>query len=465
MHHRLGHVPLLAALALAVPLSGAARAQAPPPAAVDKADVATAAVPAAADFPLEDVRVEGLDRASPRVVLAASLLEPGGRYDEEELARAVARVERLPFVLDARFRLEKGSERGLYVLVVEVVETRRFFFGADVSTVAYGRTLQLDRFSGGDSDFRLVTLAGIRQSIGSAGEVTASLATEEGFQAAYTHYDLFGRGAVGGVAVAKGFCCGSVVLPLGLLPELSHFHLRDPESVQAHLAVPIAGDHAWRATAAWTRARRATIQPVLLHDDTLFVQADDVERRALGLDWTFDDTDDPLLADRGRRLSAGLERLEVEYRPLGTFAPGNTGPVLDGREVGSDLTRAHASGRWFLPLSLRQTLSFQARAAVGVGEAEWVRPRGVESADITATELSAGVGHTLRLWRSPPEDPRPAELWVESGLEAGWETTDRGRALPNNPILRVAADLGIAYRNTWGLFRFVLGYRDLPEVD
>lgn len=465
MRRRLGHFPLLAVLALAVPLAGGARAQErqPPPAAAE----AAAAAPAAADFPLEDIRVEGLVRAAPRVVLAASLLEPGARYDEAELAQAVARVQRLPFVLDARFRLEKGSERGLYVLVVEVVETRRFFFGADVSAVAYGQTLQLERFSGRDGDFRPVTLAGVRQSIGSAAELTASVATEEGLQAAYTHYDLFGRGAVGGVAVARGFCCGSAVLPLGLLPELSHFDLRDPESVQAHLAVPIAGDHAWRATVSWTRADQATILPVLLHDDTFLVFSRDLERRGLGLSWAFDDTDDPLRPHRGRRFAAGLERLEVTYRPFDTFPleRGRPRPFLDGREIGSDLTRAHASGRWFLPLGLRQTLSFQGRAALGRGEAEWVRPRRVESTDVKSAELSAGVGHTIRLWRSAAEDPRPAELWIESGLEAGWETTDRNGTRPNNPILRVAGDVGLAYRNTWGLFRFVFGYRDLPEVD
>lgn len=455
-------VPLLAAVALGAPAVAAAQppAPAPPPAAAaDAAD--------AARFAIEAIRVEGLRRASPRTVLAASRLAAGESYDEAELGRAVARVQRLPFVLDARFRLEKGSERGLYVLVVEAVETRRFFFGAELAATESGRPLFLDGFADGGTDVRRETLAGVRQSIGGAGEATLSLATEEGLQAAYTHYDLFGRGAVGGVAVAvSGFCCSSAVLPLGLQPELSSFGLNDRRRVQAHLAVPIRGDHAWRVEAAWEEAGEVTVQPVLPDDDIPFVFGDDLEHWSLGFGWFFDDTDDPLLPTRGRRFSAGVERLEVDYRPLDTFFPDRgPRPALDGERIGSELDRLHASGRWFLPLGLGQTVSFQARAAVGRSDAEWVRRRGVERADQTSFDVGLGAGHTLRLWRSPAEDPRPAELWIESGVEAGWESTDRQGALPNNPILRVAGDLALVYRSTWGLFRLAFGYRDLPEVD
>jgi hypothetical protein len=196
------------------------------------------------------------------------------------------------------------------------------------------------------------------------------------------------------------------------------------------------------------------------------VFADGLERWSLGFGWTFDDTDDPLLPTRGRRFAAGVERLEVEYRPRDTFfLDRGPGPALDGDRIGSELDRVHASGRWFLPLGLRQTVSFEARAAVGRSDAEWVRRRGVERADHAALDVGLGAGHTLRLWRSPAEDPRPAELWLESGVEAGWEATDRQGALPNNPILRVAGDLALVYRSTWGLFRLAFGYRDLPEVD
>jgi hypothetical protein len=470
-HPATSHAPLAeAALALPPPADAPPAGVSPSQAAADQPPPGQppAAAPAAPLFPLEAIRVDGLRRAKPRVVLAASRLAAGSRVDEAELARAVARVQRLPFVLDARFRLERGSERGRYVLVIEVVETRRFFFGGEVAATRYGRPLDLQGASGEESDLQLLTLAGIRQTIGGAGELTASLASEEGFQVAYTHYDLFGRGAVGGVAVSdRGYCCGSAVLPLGLVPELSRFSLNDEEEARLHLAVPFRGDHAWRATVDWSRAADWSSRPVLEDPQALRVAGRDFERRAVGLGWSFDDTDDPLLPLSGRRAEAGVERVEVSYRPEGAFRldPDLPAPDLGGVELDSALTRVHFAAARFLPLGLRQALSFHGRAAVGTGEAEWVGTAGVERDDLVSLELSAGVGHALRLWRSPADDARPAELWLESGLEAGWERADAGRELPRNPILRVAADVALAYRNTWGLFRFVLGYHDLPEAD
>jgi len=71
-------------------------------------------------FYLQAIEVRGTRHVSSGVVVAASLLETGQVYTESELRDAVRRVDRLPFVLAADLALERGRERGTYVLVLDV---------------------------------------------------------------------------------------------------------------------------------------------------------------------------------------------------------------------------------------------------------------------------------------------------------------------------------------------------------
>lgn len=98
--------------------------------------IAFSAVPAIAqeapslDFLIERIEVRGARFGSPAVVEKESLLTAGTRYSETNLKEAMRRINRLPFVLDSSFALEKGSERGAYVLVVTIVETKPLFVEA-----------------------------------------------------------------------------------------------------------------------------------------------------------------------------------------------------------------------------------------------------------------------------------------------------------------------------------------------
>ncbi|MCP4896454.1 MAG: hypothetical protein GY906_05715, partial [bacterium] len=76
-------------------------------------------------FLIEEIRFEGLHLVSERIVLAESLLKAGTTYSETELQHAVRRIRRLPSVLTVDFRLDRGTERGRYRLIVSVEETRR----------------------------------------------------------------------------------------------------------------------------------------------------------------------------------------------------------------------------------------------------------------------------------------------------------------------------------------------------
>ncbi len=88
------------------------------------------AIPARADerFLIEHIDVQHLVHASADVIRAESRLREGERYDESELRDANNRIKRLPFILDAVFRLERGSVRDAYVLVIAVNETKPFFY-------------------------------------------------------------------------------------------------------------------------------------------------------------------------------------------------------------------------------------------------------------------------------------------------------------------------------------------------
>ncbi len=72
---------------------------------------------------VESLGVEGTSReAVRRVILSESRLVAGASYTEQEIARAARRIKRLPFVLDARPALRRGSAPGRYALVFVVEE-------------------------------------------------------------------------------------------------------------------------------------------------------------------------------------------------------------------------------------------------------------------------------------------------------------------------------------------------------
>jgi hypothetical protein len=426
--------------------------------------------PTAADagFLLESLRVEGLRRASPQVVAAATLLTLGTAYREAELCQAVTRVQRLPFVLDAAFRLEKGSQPGLYALVVEAVETRRFFFAGELEGTAYGRPLALSG-SPSDGEVLLRLDAGVRQPLGAYGEAVAALVGQEGLQLRYTHYDAFARGSVVSLAASRGLCCETVLYPLGLAPELAVFRLTDPVHLSLQAAVPVDGDHALRFGVAYVESAGAKLRPAVPDPGLELVHTDDLRQLTLELGWAFDDTDDSVRPHRGRRLSAGVEALTLAYTPRDLFFRSvgeSSHREAGGGELSSELLRASAAAERFLPLSPRHTLSLAARLAAGRGRAETLLADGLPSeGDVTSYEVSAAAGHTLSLRHSPPGSEAPGELWLESRAEAGWEATSESDRFRRNPLLRLRLGVGLVYRNTWGLFRFGLSWVDLPEVD
>src|SRR3954453_18367777 len=82
-------------------------------------------------FLIESIRIEGARYSSPRILIAESRLTEGRSYSEAELRDAMSRIKRLPFVLHTDFRLAKGTERGRFVLVIAIEETKPLFIRFD----------------------------------------------------------------------------------------------------------------------------------------------------------------------------------------------------------------------------------------------------------------------------------------------------------------------------------------------
>jgi hypothetical protein len=157
-----------------------------------------------ARFFIERVDVRGRRHVSRDVIVAESRLRETQTYTEAELREAAARVTRAPYLLSADFALEKGSERGKYVLVINVNETKPFFYRFDL--------VPIDPTSPkANREINDVALAtennvslGFRYFVGRRGEIHAGLEANgdnrpntvdyASYVAGYTQYDIFGTG-------------------------------------------------------------------------------------------------------------------------------------------------------------------------------------------------------------------------------------------------------------------------------
>lgn len=155
------------------------------------------ALPAAAQetFFIERIDVRDVVRVSPEIIRAESRLREGQAYSEPALRGAVHRIKRLAFVRDAGFRLEKGTVRDTYVLVISIDEARPLFYLLDVTALASPRE---NTILGREDE----ALLGARLFVGRRGVAHLALITQHddrpyttnysALQGGYTQYGLLG---------------------------------------------------------------------------------------------------------------------------------------------------------------------------------------------------------------------------------------------------------------------------------
>lgn len=436
---------------------------------------AVVATPAAAvddarpEFAIERVVVDGVDRLPPEIVVSESLIEPGRSYDESELRAAALRVQRLPFVLSAQVSLARGSERGLYELHIEVEETRRFFFGGEARHVEYGRPLGLEavRAERDHASFRGV--AGMRLFVGRYGQAHVAAGEGDGVEIGYTRYRLFGHPALASFAYSAGFCCETVVPPLGLDPTLAAWSEGErQEAFEVVLGLPLSAELAVRLEAGSERStsgsRRRVLDtgsgvPVSLGDHS------DLEQSRVEAALVFDTTDDPLFPSSGVALAFSVDLRRLDAR------------LLDARDelgfpgaVGSRLARvALTASRHWSPWS-RQSLSLSGRLSAGVSRVEGLPlaedasgPTG-ETDTFDVYDASLVLRHRVRLL-APRASRGWGDLRWQTGLELGVEGTRPAPELAGNPLRRWSLETGLVLRNPWGVFRVTFAFFDLGGTD
>jgi hypothetical protein len=283
------------AAALAFALVPAAAAQdatgtpTPPPAEAASAPANPDAPPPAAIPPqrklIESVAVEGTKRASvQRIVVAETRLVPDREYSELEIRDAVRRVKRLPFVLDARPSLRRGTSPGRYALVIEIEENS-----------GYTLTAASSSFEGMEPSGTLA--AGFHTFVGGNSRVTASLGAQRFVGAVESSTSL--------ESVNLGFERYDVVGP-GSRLELSFSRALGAErtSGAVGLLVPLHGNHSVQLTAGAAVSEQTVFRQITGPWEV--VSTDRVTWAHASVGWTFDTTDDRFAPLQGTRAAAGL---------------------------------------------------------------------------------------------------------------------------------------------------------------
>jgi outer membrane protein assembly factor BamA len=392
-------------------------------------------------FLITRITVDGVRYASEDIVVAESRLRGGRSYSEAELRDAVARVERLPFILRAEFRLTKAPERGRYILVITAVEPKLLFFSAQSRAIVFDQLIPVPNPPGGPpgppTEFRRqraihrtdVMTAGGRWFVGRKGVAhiasTRSALDDEDryshadrFSAGYTHYDLFGtRASVAylityqkrGFTLSEGFQTDTI-----WRPRYDYTH-------DLVLVVPIGANDSVRLRRRWQTqpASHLELTPTGFLATTRAFHTDDRE-----LTWSHDTTDDPLLPSSGTRVSALVA--VVEFAERGALNPRDF-RVVRRRDYGAKAERYWA-------VTPRQSVSTTLQAS--------------DTSSTEATYIGA-VGYSLSL------------LGRERAFRSGdfrFETTISQPLFTGNPPTSLSVNAGLVFRNSWGIVRLTVDY-------
>jgi hypothetical protein len=262
-------------------------------------DAATAA------FFIERIEVRNARRVSADVVIAESRLREGQQYTEQQLRDASTRLSRLPFLLSVDFALEKGSERGRHVLVLNIVETKPFFYLLDLRPIfsddGYPDNAHVD-YSGHLGAGDTSGVLGFRWFVGRRGAFHAGVTSQDdnrnytpdytAITAGYTQYDILGTRAFATLNLKRpieGYGKGAVVPELVVGLPLSPNQTLTLEVEEARLD------------------NKATSTAIFFEDGVhqTFVQEVTTEStaRTLSARWAYNTTNHPFLPTRGSYLS------------------------------------------------------------------------------------------------------------------------------------------------------------------
>lgn len=415
-----------------------------------------------ASFFIETLTVEGADHASSALILSESLLVPGRSYSESELRLGVYRVKRLPFILDAKFSLRKGSERGFYELVITVREPRRFFLGLDVTAVPEEGWSGVGRGT-----------VGLRAFAGANGVAFLALEGDE-LRAGYTHYNLLGRNIFASLEFGgKSSCCRGVAFDFGRETSLTRNSLGagvDPfeltlegdqtEKLALTLGLPLGKSQGLRFVLRNEESDRSDFGATLSGNQgqgSFQGLAEKTRRQEAELRWLYDTTDDPVVPSRGRLITAALAGVDNQRR-TDLASPGGGGPFV--LREGSRSLEARAAMRQYWPLPADQALSLGWEVTLARERSTALSPGvGASRDDSTDSDSEVWVGYSRDLWGRESTrrfgDLR-LEVRVSPGLAASTFSDDGESSFEVELTARIEAS--VVFRSEWGLFRLRLVY-------
>lgn len=372
-------------------------------------------------FFIERIDLRNNHHAGREIILSEARLHEGAVYTEADLHDANDRLERLPFILDAQFSLEKGSRRDAYVLVITLNETRSFFYGLDL--IAYHSNDDMAVRS--EEEEEGVSGLGFRWFTGRRGMFHVALGTQREYysskaeqtgtvEAGYTQYGLFGSDAFASVSVGVPIDGDK----LQALPQVT-------------LGIPLS------RTQTLTSSFTSTTFETFNHNH--------YRRKALRLEWSHNTTNNPFFPTRGTILSAG---------PL--FAADDATYLIYHRDtlhdelvrekthtVGLGLVAAH-----YWELSDRNSLSVR-------GEADLRHTAGTRNGvdvDDNYTPSSVRVAWSRSLW-SQERVAEDGDMRLEAALR--YLNGRKGGFINEHSTF---ASIAWVRRNAWGTMRLGVGY-------
>lgn len=386
-------------------------------------------------FPIESITVTGASSTAARIVVAQSLLREGQTYDEPRLRDAVARIQRLPFVLWTDFRLEKGTTVGQYVLVISIRQMKPLFLNARSSTKwsreETFRFTPQGREPAGiviDQSQNRELAVGARIFVGAKGMLNLAAQRYEDrndrFTATFTQYDLFGSrasltGLVSYLENPGGFRSGQP-------NERYDWHFRDDLTWELIGVLPLGNHDSLRAS--WQRGelpvRYFDLQPA---PHAVLRSLPQIGKEIF---WIHDTTNDPLFPTRGTRITAGVSRIST---PTAGF-------TSLGR-VKTDEYRAALERTWSLTPLHAMTL-------------------GATGADTDHRLMNARgfARYSIDLW-GRERTLRAGDLRLELEADRQFQHI-RSRPIPRPWTSQSTARVSLAYRNVWGVLRLELTYND-----
>jgi len=395
-------------------------------------------------FLIERIEVRNTHRVSADLIKSESLLKEGTEYSEPDLSAAAARLTRLPFLLSAEFKLEKGSSRGQYVLAIVVTETKPFFYLIDAQPTLWDdsrHTLDYDSDPAIESKDAAL---GFRWFVGGRGVVyigTTSRRDRDVFTSdytaiaiGYTQYDLFGTRAFASINLRR--------------PIDEHAGRLSPQVV---VGLPLTTDQTLTLDYEDTLVQNGTD-----HILGLSFRRKEAER-LMSLTWAYDTTNQPFVPTRGtliRVTALHSTHDHTGYTFIGAFP--DAGPEAFREHLeGSGLD---VVGARYWELSDRNSVN----AAVLAGWANVDQNPAVFVPRVNyhpAYQIVRG-GWSHDLWKG---DPRSGDsrLEVVGALQSQQRDVREGGIVfgttPDN-TRSLLTSVSWVRRSSWGLLRLGVGY-------